>query len=208
MGAYYRCGTSMATPLVAGCVALVREWLEAVHKRQDPPASLVKALLVNGATPLGPAGPGRALVNDRPDEGSGFGRVNVAAVVDAAATCRLHGFFEDAVRDVGEEREVYKDLLDPASPVQRLKVTLAWTDAPGEALQSDLDLVVIVGTEERHGNLGASPWFDRANTVEQVDWEAPPSGDVRVLVRAFRLAPDTLDGTRPPQAFHVVVRME
>lgn len=209
LGAFYRSGTSMATPLVAGCVALVREWLETMHKRPNPPASLVKALLVNGATPLGPRGPGAALPDDRPDGASGFGRVDVAAVVDAAATCVSCEMFERALQDVGEELEILATRLDPTvHPTTRLKVTLAWTDAPGEALQSDLDLIVIADGQERHGNLGASPYFDRANTVEQVDWEAPPPGDLRILVRAHRLACDALDGTIPAQPFHVVVRME
>lgn len=72
----------------------------------------------------------------------------------------------------------------------------------------DLDLIVTANGVERHGNLGASPYFDRANTVEQVDWESPPAGDILVVVRAYRLACETLDGTAPPQAFHVVVRIE
>lgn len=208
-GAYYLNGTSMATPLVAGCAALIREWLATDMGIPDADASLVKALLVNGATPLGGRTPGEALPDDRPDEGSGFGRVNVEAVVNGGATCRTFEFYEDSFQDVDEERKVFSDKLDGSpNPVKRLKVTLAWTDAPGEALQSDLDLVVIVDGEERHGNLGKSPWFDRANTVEQVDWESPPPGTVEVLVRAHRLAPEILDGTRPAQPFHVVVRIE
>ena len=51
-------GTSMASPLVAGCVALIREALQE-HGNQQPSAALVKALLINGAVSYSsPNGPG------------------------------------------------------------------------------------------------------------------------------------------------------
>jgi serine protease AprX len=56
-------GTSMATPLVAGCVAVVREAL-IVGGTAKPSAALVKALLINGAIDLG-----------LPTSAQGFGRV-------------------------------------------------------------------------------------------------------------------------------------
>ncbi len=43
-------GTSMATPLVAGCAALVRQFLVTDHAIASPSAALVKALLINGRT--------------------------------------------------------------------------------------------------------------------------------------------------------------
>src|SRR5262249_48633867 len=70
-----------------------------------------------------------------------------------------------------------------------LKVTLVWTDPPGEALQNDLDLIVrdANGTE-RHGNMPpASADFDRTNNVEQVVWPDITPGDVQITVRAFRI---------------------
>ncbi|MFP3711891.1 hypothetical protein SB783_48765, partial [Paraburkholderia sp. SIMBA_009] len=53
-----------------------------------------------------------------------------------------------------------------------LKVTLVWNDAPGEALQNDLDLIVRTADgQKRHGNVApGSADFDRANNVEQVTW--------------------------------------
>jgi subtilisin family serine protease len=46
-------GTSMATPLVAGCAAVVRESFR-VRRGVQPSAALVKAMLVNGASSSGP----------------------------------------------------------------------------------------------------------------------------------------------------------
>ncbi|MFN2111036.1 MAG: S8 family serine peptidase, partial [Anaerolineae bacterium] len=53
-------GTSMATPLVAGASALVREFYTRTYA-WDPSAALVKATLVNGAQELSPGQYGRPL---------------------------------------------------------------------------------------------------------------------------------------------------
>lgn len=45
-------GTSMATPLVAGCAAVVREYLAVERQITSPSAALVKAMLINGAQDL------------------------------------------------------------------------------------------------------------------------------------------------------------
>ena len=64
-------GTSMATPLIAGCIAVVREVL-AKRGLHSPPAALVKALLINGAVSL----PGI------PVAAQGFGRVQLQHSID------------------------------------------------------------------------------------------------------------------------------
>ena len=73
-------GTSMATPLVAGCAALVREFLAKHHEINEPSAALVKALLINGAQPLNGNGVAPELAGI-PNSDEGFGRVNVPATV-------------------------------------------------------------------------------------------------------------------------------
>src|SRR5207237_10930932 len=45
-------GTSMATPLVAGCIANVRAYLRTTHKLKAPSAALLKAMVINGAHDL------------------------------------------------------------------------------------------------------------------------------------------------------------
>jgi hypothetical protein len=55
-------------------------------------------------------------------------------------------------------------------------------------LVNDLDLIVRAGGKERHGNVeGDSPEYDRVNNVEQVTWENPPAGPVKIVVRAHNV---------------------
>ncbi|HEX7604649.1 MAG TPA: hypothetical protein VF316_23685, partial [Polyangiaceae bacterium] len=84
--------------------------------------------------------------------------------------------------------------------VAGMKITLAWTDFPGEVLQNDLDLIVVADGVEWHGNMpGGSTAFDRKNNVEQVVLGALPAGPVHVTVRAHRV-------TIGPQTFALVAR--
>jgi hypothetical protein len=84
-----------------------------------------------------------------------------------------------------------------------LKVTLVWTDLPGQNLQNDLDLIVRTAVgEECHGNQApGSPCFDRANNAEQVTWNDVPTGDVQIIVRAERIAL-----LERPQSYALVIR--
>lgn len=178
-------GTSMATPLVSGCAAVVREYLEQNGAR-PPSAALVKALIVNGAEPLrGQYTPSETGVV--PNHHQGFGRVNVARSVDVDDRSRLlHFWDEDRTLDTGEE-QVFKVALPKHA--KSLKVTLAWTDPPGETLQNDLDLVVMAGGEVGYGNAAPGSTIpDRVNNVEQVLLLAVPPGDVEIRVKAYRCA--------------------
>jgi hypothetical protein len=193
-------GTSMATPLVAGCAAVVRESFR-VRRGINPSAALVKAMLVNGAVSLRGqyVPPELAPV---PNESEGFGLVNLAAsVAPPAGDSSLSFWDEGPVLDVGEERT--ETFTVPAG-AKSLKVTLVWTDPPGEALQNDLDLIVQAvrnsASTERHGNMPPDVAdFDRTNNVEQVSWDDITPGDVRITVRAFRI-PVT------PQSYALVAR--
>lgn len=173
-------GTSMATPLVAGCAALVRQSLGG-----NPSAALVKAMLINGAVDLiGQYAPSEAAAV--PNFAEGFGRVNMVSTLGQAEGVDLTWFDEGgALRTGGSWR--HRVTLQQAGA---LKVTLVWTDPPGEGLQNDLDLIVR-GPQgsERHGNMDpASTAFDRKNNVEQVDWSLAPAGDYEIEVVAHRTA--------------------
>lgn len=195
----------MATPLVAGCCAVLRETLIKNNDITEPSAALVKAVLINGAVDVlgqyrpSEAGPG-------PNSICGFGRVNVKNSV-ILKNGKLFGCGDSEYPldddeqftfpisiperiETEEEGSMKKQTakMPAVAAIRKLKITLVWSDPPGENLQNDLDLIVKAsdGTE-RHGNMGAQHGFDRLNNVEQVLWSGIPPGDAEVKIRAYRI---------------------
>jgi len=192
-------GTSMATPLVAGCVTVIREWLRKTQGVATPSAALIKALLINGARDIG----GQYVPSEAgstPNFAEGFGRVDLANTIGPLAPGETVVFHDEAdALDTGEEKAFPVDV--PANTTL-LKTTLVWTDPAGESLQNDLDLIVRgADGAEWHGNMPASSAdFDRTNNVEQVVWMGVPAGAATITVRAHRITLDT-------QSFALVIRM-
>jgi subtilisin family serine protease len=181
-GYMFDSGTSMATPLVSGCAALVRQHLTRDRGIAHPSAALIKAMIINGARPLmGQYVPSEAGVPPDPDQG--FGLVDMIRTVDPALELHDEG---QSLSDTGAVRQFQTTV----GPTGSIKVTLVWTDPPGPTLQNDLDLVVSSGAVEAHGNVAVgSPAFDRTNNVEQVSLaDLVPNASVMIEVRAFRVA--------------------
>ncbi len=83
----YNGGTSMATPLTAGSAALAREWLTRLRGISNPSAALMKAVLINGASDIHPGqytNP-QEIPAMRPNNVSGWGRVNLQASINPTA---------------------------------------------------------------------------------------------------------------------------
>jgi len=192
-------GTSMATPLVAGCSAVVRQYLTTTGGVASPSAALVKAMLINGATPM-KGQYSTPEVGRVPDISEGFGRVNIPATVGPFAANASLTFRDEATQLTTGQQEQLTVTVNANH--KQLKVTLVWTDPAGETLQNDLDLVVTAASgEERHGNMATgSTDFDRTNNVEQVTWTNPPAGNAVITVKAFSVALD-------PQSYALVVSL-
>jgi hypothetical protein len=167
-------GTSMATPLVAGAAAVVREFLRVQHRQKSPSAALVQ----------GSPHQRRALSW----AGSTFHRKRGQPPATAKAlvewTCEpwlvpidRTSRFSSSMKTRRSTRAKAKTSASPFR--QRSNVsrqTLVWTDPPGEGLQSDLDLIVKIGSVERHGNVAPTSLdFDRTNNVEQCLVRRAPS---------------------------------
>ena len=144
-------GTSMATPLVAGAAAIVRQNLIQARGQSQPSAALLKAVLMHTAEDLYPGqfgeGPQQELPTRRPNVHLGFGRVDLDRATNSAA-------FQILDDKVGVETgEVGPALIVNVEPGGSLMATMTYTDAPAasssaRALVNDLALVIESPTGE------------------------------------------------------------
>ena len=187
----YEGGTSMAAPIVAGCAALVREYLTN-DRGFEPSAALLKAILVNGAERL--AGPDAvAAPAGEPNFHQGFGRLSLTSSVPTPADPGLGLEFSDdwqqrslTIHDIGNGIR-FEIAVDAA---RLIRVCLAWTDPPNRGIQNLLVLRVThpYSGQEWRGNAGrngGSPdKADPSNNVQIVRPDIPLDGTVEITVEA------------------------
>ncbi|MGH2711725.1 MAG: S8 family serine peptidase [Actinomycetota bacterium] len=193
-GLYSYCsGTSMASPQVTGSVALIHDWWRDHNGGADPSPAMDKALLINSATDM--------KVRDIPNRNEGWGRVNLKALFDPS-TPHIYTDQSVVLTDLDQSHDLNITTADPSKP---LRVTVVWSDAPGEpggelALVNDLDLTVTAadGTVYRgnffiQGRSAADGEEDRLNNMENVYLDTP-SGGYDVSINAFGLPGDGVPG--------------
>jgi len=181
---FFMGGTSMATPLTSGAVALVRQFYRTVKNLAAPSAALLKATLVCGAARLSGYAPASAVA----DNHQGFGRVNLDAVLAPVAPSVLA--FEDVSAGLrtGDIHEWPLQVVSKAVPV---RVTLAYTDFPGPNLVNNLNLMLVSPSGKRYaGNYGSSAalQLDATNNVEVVTVKKPAKGNWKVQVIASNVS--------------------
>lgn len=165
-------GTSMATPLTAGAVALIREYLRTKQKKPSPSAALLKAALIAGCERL----PGYAPAGVPLDNHQGYGRVNLDAVLAPAGSASA--LFRDDKSGL-RTGQVRKFTLKVTSNQAPLRMVLAYSDYPGPSLVNNLNLIVTDPAGKRYvGNQRATGvmTLDAANNVEVLDVQGPAAG--------------------------------
>jgi serine protease AprX len=182
-------GTSMSTPLTAGAVGVLREFLRKKANIAKPSAALLKAALIAGAVGLGGA--------QRPNNDEGHGRVNLDRVLAPQANGKAL-FHEHPGLTTGElaERRI---TVGPGG--RALRIVLAYSDYPGPRLVNNLNLIATApGGASLVGNspAGAASAFDAANNVEVIDIPQAAAGDWRLRVVASNVP-------NGPQPFALVV---
>jgi serine protease AprX len=188
-------GTSMATPVVTGAAAIVRQYY--VDERQhQPSAALLKATLVNGAVWI----PRETVVDatvGQPNFHQGFGRLDLRRTLPVPGDpSGLKLVFADVDRTSNEALK--KEIAAQSSWKRTLhveaglpfRVTIAWTDRPAHGLQQSLDLVILGPDGKRKpGNpdLVRVPGqkSDHFNNLQQVTLEAPQPGEYRIQILAY-----------------------
>ncbi len=186
----YMGGTSMSTPVTAGSAALVREYYTEVENVSNPSAALIKATLINGAFNLTPGQYGSGdyqEISIRPDYSQGWGRIDIENSIYPQYPQIIKYFDNPEPLDTNESWNTSYDILNAAQP---LRVTLVWTDYPGDTaaglqLVNNLDLKVIGPDDIYYGN-GAP---DTVNNVEGVELSEPSEGTYKFIV----------NGTNVPQ---------
>ncbi|MBN1657048.1 MAG: S8 family serine peptidase, partial [Anaerolineae bacterium] len=201
----YCSGTSMAAPHVSGSITLLTEWWRTFNAGADPSPAMAKALLVSGAVDMNE---GHAI----PNIYEGWGRVHLTNVMDND-TLMYYQDQQHTFDNTGESWTITLGVPDPSKP---LKVSVAWSDAPGmvganPALVNNLDLTVENGGNTYLGNHFSGGWStpggsaDAINNLENVFVQAP-GGLATITIQATNLPGDgvPISGDTTDQDFALV----
>lgn len=200
--AYCGPGTSNSAALVSGLAILLQQTYRELYGAL-PPAALLKAVLINSARDVGPAGI---------DFLTGYGSVDGRRAVRLLEEGNFHS------GQVGPGETVTYTLSIPPG-ARNLRLTLAWSDPAAKpnsstALMNDLDLWLedatgnrwqpwVLDTRPSATALAAAPQrgTDRLNNIEQVTVAIPAPGRYTVHIRGYRLA-------TPNQAFQLAYQWD
>jgi hypothetical protein len=205
-------GSSMATPMVAGAAAVLRQYLREEKGLANPSAALLKALLIASARRVPSVNPPE--IDSKigyPDFDQGYGRLDLSSLLPCpTAAPKRDILFADVANNAPgalESRPVqasmhrasqlYKFTV-PAGAVEPLRIVLAWTDFPGNNVQNNLQVEVRAPSGTFIGNEGhafrkdatfddknsTGKPYDKRNNVEYVKLEQPAEGEYLVRVIA------------------------
>jgi hypothetical protein len=194
---------------------------------QHPSSALVRATLINGATNIRqtalPNIASTAAATFNPNDGYGWGRVNLRQSLAPAPPVTF--YVRDDAAIASNQVIRYQVRLPPGTNL--LRVTLAWTDPPGNAVVNALHLrvtappvapnpaLVFVGNRFAPGGPPAAQFsaplpavppanpFQIAHTVEQIVITNPPTGTYLIEIVALAFTPNIFQ-MHPGQPFALV----
>ncbi|MEI6083238.1 MAG: choice-of-anchor D domain-containing protein [Verrucomicrobiota bacterium] len=205
-------GTSFAAPAVAGGAQLLWRHFQHVFRMLPPSPAMLKAYLCNSALYLSIPDPLTGAQDTLPSIAQGMGRMDLARMFDGTARVLRDETTPRAIdtpllgtnavpqqtffSQSGQTYELSGTVADPTKP---FRVTLTWTDAPGnpaafKQLVNDLDLKVKIGGQLYLGNVFAGPnsvpggVLDDLNNMESVFLPAGQTGTWSIVVQAQSIA--------------------
>jgi hypothetical protein len=193
-------GTSLSTPAVSGCAALVRQYFTdgfyptgspVSGDAFTPSAALIKGILINSSVNVLHA------AYSIPGQDQGWGRILLDEALYFPGDARkLYTDDHHTGLSTGESVEYKFTVLSGTEP---LEITLVWTDyfslpAAATNIVNDLNLELTTPSTTYYGNnfvsgesvAGGSP--DNINTVECILLPAPDPGDYTLNIAAQNVA--------------------
>ena len=189
-------GTSQATPGIAGAAALVYQYYRNLGTNPPSPA-MVKAILMNTARYMD----GSDANDDLWSNKQGMGLADLGMALDDSQRVYKDQNEEEKFTATGQQRLFTGFIAETNRP---FRVTLAWTDAPGNtvgaAYNNNLNLRVYVSGRLYRGNVFSKQFSargglaDTRNNVESVFLPAGVSGEVAIFVDAANINSDGVPG--------------
>ena len=174
-------GTSMASPVAAGCAAVIRDYLTKKRGVSSPSAALVKAVLFCGARTLYPGQYPyfEEIPQTRPNSVEGHGHINMKESLEP--TDGEMKFREYSISN----GQAITNFFDKSESTD-LTVGLVWSDYPGttsaaKALVNDIDLTVI------DPNGARNTLNDHVNNAEVLRLRSCPAGRYTVIIKGYNI---------------------
>lgn len=190
-------GTSHATPAISGVAQLVyNDYQRVLKPGATPSPAMIKALILNAPRYL----TGKSANDTLPSPNQGWGDADMSQIFDGLP----HMLF-DQEKILTSTGQTFTTTGYVTSATNPLRITLAWTDAPGQPAASvsavnNLDLEVSVQGKTYRGNVMSGQYSipdgtaDSRNNVESVFLPAGIQGAFTVRVIARCLAGDGVPG--------------
>jgi len=202
-GIAYMSGTSMATPVTTGNAALVRQYFmdgyypsgsaNSANAMSNPSASLIKAVLINGAQSLlgsSSSWNGGFLPVTDYDNNIGFGRVNLITSLPLSGENSIIAEIHDRVPISNGQFVEYEFDSSQCESTNGVSATIVWTDPPNSSgcsncVLNDLDLKMEVGSDTYYPNGLSSA--DSTNNSERIRQTVADDALVKITVTASNL---------------------